>query len=79
MISHAEQGVLAYGKKPIPRAIPNQRFLQNTLKSVDFGESHSLSSSNTAGSALLLSFGQLLPSGQELIQSAFQVVFPWLS
>ena len=35
----ADMGVLAYGKKPIPRAIPNQRFLQNTLKSVDFGKS----------------------------------------
>lgn len=31
-----EKGVLAYGKKPIPRSKPNNRFLQNTLKSVDF-------------------------------------------
>lgn len=31
-----ERGVLAYGKKPLPRSKPNNRFLQNTLKSVDF-------------------------------------------
>jgi hypothetical protein len=42
---YAEKGVLAYGKKPIPRSKPNNRFLQNTLKSVDFGELRRQSSS----------------------------------
>ena len=36
-MSNAEGGVLAYARKPIPRSKPNNRFLQNTLKSVDFG------------------------------------------
>ena len=34
----AEMGVLAYGRKPVPRGRPNERFLQNTLKSVSYGE-----------------------------------------
>ena len=34
----AVQGVLAYGLKPVRRERLNERFLQNTLKSVGFGE-----------------------------------------
>ena len=38
-----EQGVLAYGHKPIPRGRPNERFLQNTIRSVDYGKALSRS------------------------------------
>ena len=34
----AENGVLAYAKRPIPRGRPNERFLQNTLKNLDTGD-----------------------------------------
>ena len=30
-------GVLAYSRKPVPRAVPNERFLQNTLKNLGSG------------------------------------------
>ena len=32
-----DDGVLAYGRKPVPRDVPNERFLQNTLRDLGSG------------------------------------------
>ena len=32
-----DDGVLAYGRKPVPREVPNGRFLQNTLRDLGSG------------------------------------------
>ena len=34
-----DDGVLAYGRKPVPREVPNGRFLQNTLRDLGSGGS----------------------------------------
>jgi hypothetical protein len=34
----AAEGVLAFLRKPVERLRPNERYLQNTLNSVNYGE-----------------------------------------